>query len=192
MVIVKLLCRCVLLLFVLVDYASAGTVYKCKIDGRLVFTDKSCEGEIVMFTPANAVPSIHREVNGGRYNNSTWYYEYSGYRKALSLSKKNNVPIFIYFHAEWCKFCRKLEKELINTSSGDAVLSKVIKVKITPEKGQAENDLFKKLGGRGYPSIFIQKSVSSDPKKYYLMSQESGSWSARSVSYLSDLIDSQI
>lgn len=175
------------LLFLLASSVSGGSIYKCTIDGKLVFTDQPCDGEVITLRKTNSMPASHYDET---YNSTTWYYEDEGYQQALALSEKYNSPIFIYFHADWCGYCRKLEKGLINTSEGENILSKVIKVKISPEAGEAEYSMFKKLGGTGYPSIFIQKTFDSKAKKHSLTQTISGVWQAKSFEYLSDLINS--
>ena len=192
----KLLCKYALLIVFLANTSSAKNIYKCNINGKVVFTDRACNGKNIELKNINILPSINNSTDNQAANNvydsNTWYYDYRGYNKALELSKKHGVPVFIYFQADWCKYCRKLEKELFNTSGGKSILSKVIKVKITPENGQAEDRFFKNLGGKGYPTIFIQKTYDSSPKEYYLMSKESGFWQTKQLSYLSSLIYSKI
>ena len=176
--------------------AVSSEIYKCEIGGKLVFTDNPCAGEIIQLKSTNILPPMELLNNKldskEAYSSSKWYADYSGYKTALNVSEKLNTPIFIYFQADWCRYCRKLENELFSTTNGRKILKKIIKVKITPENGDRENRLFEKFGGRGYPTIFIQKTVDGTPKKYYLMSKESGSWETRSPSYLEQIINSQI
>ena len=168
---------------------STADIYKCNINGKVTFTDKKCKGDTLQLEYNN---TFSTESYNHTYSSATWHYGYSGYTQALELSEKNNAPVFIYFHADWCGYCRKLEDELIETADGKNALKRVVKVKISPESGSNEKALFEKLGGKGFPTIFIQSRFNSAPQKHYLMEKTSGKWKTKSAVYLSHLIDSQI
>ena len=36
------------------------------------------------------------------------------YDEGITLGKKENKKVFLFFWAEWCKFCEKMEKETLN------------------------------------------------------------------------------
>jgi len=165
----------------------AAEIYKCKVNGQIVFTDKKCDGELVELKKKNSVSS---DSAGGLYNSSTWYNNYSGYQSALAVSKKENVAIFLYFQADWCGYCRKLERELIGTDRGELALRRVIKVRISPEDGTKEMTLFKELGGTGYPSVYLQKQFDKRPSKVSFMAKRNGKWQTKSADYLEGLIES--
>jgi len=172
----------------IVPYGHAD-VFKCTIDGKVLFTDKPCPGGQTaeqIDTPAN----ISGTGSSGKSYTipSNWLTGYQGYNQAVELSRQLNVPILLYFKADWCGYCKKLEKELLGTSEGMEALSNAIKVRVKPEDSAANNSLFKRLGGRGYPSIFIQKTYDSPPAKRYLMTKESGHWKTRGADYLAAML----
>lgn len=181
------------LLFIL-GYSSfvSSEIYKCRINGKINFTDKPCDGEKIDLNGTNALPAvkIHESETAAdkEYSSSKWYTNHSGYITALEIGQQFNVPVFIYFQADWCGWCRKLEKELLETPQGKKVLKKVVKVRITPEDGDKENQLFKKLGGNGYPTILIKKPSDLVPKKYHLMKKENDSWLTIPASHLKKII----
>jgi thiol-disulfide isomerase/thioredoxin len=190
---VKNILKAVILNFFLVGLATSQSVFKCDVDGKVIFTDQPCEGETF---DASAIGSVYSSGSlpqsmsklGKVYSHSNWLYDYRGYKKALKLSQKYDAPIFIYFHADWCGYCRKLERELIDKRQTKKILKEIVKVKINPESSSDAQSLFENLGGTGYPSILIQKSFDSQPKKYHLMKKKYGKWKTMSIKEFSQLI----
>ena len=82
-----------------------------------------------------------------------WY----NYEEGLSLGIKNNKKIFLYFWADWCKFCKKMEKETLSKPEVSTYLNEnFISVKVNSDKEQA---IFAKYFSRGVPnSWFIDES----------------------------------
>ncbi|WP_303515193.1 thioredoxin family protein [Agarivorans sp. 1_MG-2023] len=154
-----------------------------------MFTDKECNGEIVKLKANNS--NFSEEVKG-LYNDSKWYRNYPGYIEAIELSERINVPIFLYFQAGWCGYCRQLEKELLSTYRGKTALKRIIKVNISPEAGDDESLLFETLGGKGYPTVFMQNQFDMPPTRLTLKEKINGEWKTKSVDYLDDIIDSSI
>jgi thiol-disulfide isomerase/thioredoxin len=167
----SILCVCALL-----PAFSFAEIYKCKVNGKLVFTDQPCEGGKVTLGETNSMAAEEQpfeyEPLKKAYNSSQWYYGHAGYKRALRVQKKYNAPIFLYFQADWCSYCRELEKGLINTSQGAKVLRNVVKVKITPEDNKRDDDFFRRLGGNGYPTVLLQKDDVSSPQKLQMFSNK--------------------
>ena len=172
---------------------SVSDVYKCTIDGKPVFTDQPCGTNAVNFKALNVVSPVTKgevkEVNI-EYSSSKWFVGHAGYKKALKTSKLYKVPMFVYFQADWCRYCNILEKELLDTRQGKGVLRKVVKVIITPDNSLKEDRLFKEFGGTGYPSVFIKKSSVEVANKYYLLKKKGNTSVAKSISYLKKVIRS--
>jgi thiol-disulfide isomerase/thioredoxin len=164
----KIIFTCVFFILNLLPAVSQAEIYKCTIAGKLVFTDQPCEGEKVIlgktnFMPAEKKPFVYVQTKPA-YNSNQWYYGHAGYKRALRLLKKYDAPIFLYFQADWCKYCRKLEEGLINTRQGKLALKKAIKVKISPEDSKRDDDFFRRLGGKGYPTLYLQADETSKPR----------------------------
>lgn len=187
----KLIFSAVFCMLILLPAASSAEIYKCTIAGKLVFTDQPCEGEKVTLGVTNFIPAEEEPFEyvplKQPYSSSQWYYGHAGYKRALRLFKKYDAPIFIYFQADWCSYCRKLEKELINTRKGKLALKKAIKVKISPEDSQRDDAFFKSLGGTGYPTLFLQKNELSPPQKIPNQRNGKGGWRVLSASDLDSL-----
>ena len=166
---VKIILSCMLGIFSLLPAVSIAEIYKCTVNGKLVFTDQPCDGEKVTLGVINSMeaeetPFVYEPLKH-EYNSSKWYYGHSGYKRALRLQKKYNAPIFLYFQADWCSYCRKLEGGLLNTSEGAKAISKAIKVKVSPEDSKQDDDFFRSMGGTGYPTLFLKSGVASGSTK---------------------------
>jgi len=165
----KIIFTSLIYLLVLLPEAAVADIYKCHLAGKLVFTDQPCDGEKVTLGVANSMPAreydFEYEPSKKSYRSHRWYYGYVGYQQALGLLKRYDAPIFIYFQADWCHYCRTLEKELINTSKGKKALKNAIKVRVSPEDSARDNAFFRQLGGVGFPSVFLQRDALSQPKK---------------------------
>ncbi len=85
-----------------------------------------------------------------------WVRDYEG---ALSTSDKSGKPVFIYFSALWCSWCREYEKELER-------LSGFIKDNFVPLLLDSDRDreLFLRFGGRGTPFTVVL-----DPRERVLL-----------------------
>jgi len=166
--------------------AFAG-VFKCEIGGEILFTDQPCADESKS-SQVNLPEFSSSSLSVAKQVPSQWLLGYEGYTQALALSEELEVPIFIYFKADWCRYCKKLERELLYTSDGNRALSSIIKVRIKPEENSENNRFFEEIGGRGYPTILIQKDHNSKPRKRYLMARDSGSWKTKGLDYLKSII----
>lgn len=180
--------QAIISLFLLLSTAPviADNVYKCTINGKLTYTDKPCNGEVI------SLPSINTTTGSGaaqKYNSSKWFYNNTGYQEALKISERYDAPLFIFFEAEWCGYCRKLEKELLHKAAAKSVLRSFITVQISPEDGAAENTFFKSLGGTGYPTIFIQRNGQSKPQRTSLNTRlNNGQWRTKTISEFKKLL----
>jgi thiol-disulfide isomerase/thioredoxin len=163
----KIIFSYLLFIFTLLPTISLAEIYKCTVAGKLVFTDQPCDGEKVILGETNSMPAEEQpfvyEPLKHTYSNSQWYYGHAGYERALRVQKKYNAPIFLYFQADWCNYCRKLDKGLLNTPQGAKILRKVVKVKISPEDSKRDYDFFRSLGGNSYPTVLLQADSISSP-----------------------------
>ena len=74
----------------------------------------------------------------------------------MAKSKNYNVPVIVYVRVNWCPWCKKMDAAL-DDSKIDQLFRNKQCVKINPEDGEAEKVISKKLGVKGYPSIFVIK-----------------------------------
>ena len=172
----KIIFSCLLFIFTLLPTVSSAEIYKCTVAGKLVFTDQPCGGEKVILGETNSMSAEEQpfeyEPLKNVYGSSQWYYGHAGYKRALRVQKKYNAPIFIYFQADWCSYCRKLDEGLLNTPQGAKVLRNVVKVKISPEDSKRDDDFFRSLGGTGYPTVLLQKEGIGSPQEVPMFSNK--------------------
>lgn len=85
----------------------------------------------------------------GKVSTDIWL---NNYEMALEKAKKENKPLIIMLTAEWCGYCRKLEKETLSEKSIKEMLSAFVCVKVYENKGAN-----KKYDSRGYPTLVFAK-----------------------------------
>lgn len=165
----KMIFTGMLCMLFLLPAISQAEIYRCTIAGKLVFTDQPCDGEKVILGETNSMAAEETPFEyvplKQPYNSDRWYYGHVGYKRALRLFEKYDAPIFIYFQADWCEYCRKLEKGLLDTRQGKLALKKAIKVKMSPEVSKRDYYFFRSLGGEGYPTLYLQADGVSELKE---------------------------
>ena len=84
-----------------------------------------------------------------------WLEGASGYGEAQRLAKASGRPVVVYFYTDWCHYCRELERELLETPHVKAYLRGLVKVRVNPEAGPAEDAVGQRHGVAAYPAFFI-------------------------------------
>ena len=162
-----------LLLALFVSTNGHAQVNKCNINGKIVYTDIECPedtaGQLIL-QPLNTTsikPSAGKSRKDGKssYNSSTWFNDSAGYARALKLSREKNAPIFIYAYTDWCGYCKKLKKNMFADAGVRRALSGYVKVKINPEHSAADQKLFNRWGGRGFPTLYLQTTATVPPAR---------------------------
>lgn len=76
---------------------------------------------IFLFSVLTVVFIYKIETNIKKQNVGTYGYEVSAeenvattYEEALVLAKEKNKPIFIYFEADWCGYCKQMKKNVLS------------------------------------------------------------------------------
>jgi thiol:disulfide interchange protein len=88
------------------------------------------------------------------YVSSTWFDDASGFEDAAREQARQHAPMLVYFRTDWCPYCKKFDS-LLEDAGVRSRLANVIKVRVNPEHGDAERNLFeKRFGARGYPAIY--------------------------------------
>jgi thiol:disulfide interchange protein len=89
------------------------------------------------------------------YLSSTWYEGADGWAQARRQQRAHDVPILVYFRADWCPHCHALD-DLLEEREVERRLRQVIKVRIDPEDGEEEEELFsEEFGAQGFPALFL-------------------------------------
>jgi thiol:disulfide interchange protein len=96
-----------------------------------------------------------RFLSGKKAAADSWYEGAGGYERAVVEQKSSGKPIILYFHTEWCGYCKRLERDVFSTSTFGQKYASVLKVKVNPEKGSADHSLAERYGIRGFPTVFV-------------------------------------
>ena len=90
-----------------------------------------------------------------------WLYGSAGYARALELQRELNVPLVVYFYADWCPYCHTLDNRYLSAAPVQQYLQGVVKVRINPEHGRPEREIANQYGVTGYPSFFVMRQANS-------------------------------
>lgn len=74
---------------------------------------------------------------------------------AMKKAKSKNIPIMIDIYTDWCSWCKELDK---NTYANEKVIEtakKIVSVKLNPETSEEGEEIAKKYGVKGYPTILF-------------------------------------
>ena len=153
--------------------SAAGEINKCIINGETVYTDEQCPENTSQSFELNRInlmssePSEYKstKVKRSGYQSGRWYNDHSGYKEALTVSRKRKAPILIYGRTDWCPYCKRLDSTFASNAEIKKVLSRFVKVKLNPDHGSKDEKLFKSWGGTGYPTLFVQSGKGSKPRK---------------------------
>ncbi|MBA3010065.1 MAG: thioredoxin fold domain-containing protein [Proteobacteria bacterium] len=85
--------------------------------------------------------------------------KWNKYDEGLSQARKQNKKILLYFHADWCKYCKLLEKTTFKNQKVVTYLNdNYINISANSD---IEKKLAKKFGVRGVPAFFFLGSDSN-------------------------------
>ena len=84
-----------------------------------------------------------------------WEHGAAGHRQAQEAAERSGDPLVVYFHADWCPWCKKLNERYLRSGSVESALDGMEKVEMSPEKGGSEEALFERYGATGYPSVYV-------------------------------------
>src|SRR3954471_15500698 len=56
-----------------------------------------------------------------------WLNGASGYARAIELQRELNVPLIVYFYADWCPYCQRLDSEYLPSAPVQQYLRGVVK-----------------------------------------------------------------
>lgn len=112
---------------------------------------------------------------------STWFEGASGFDRGLARARDKNQAALVYFYADWCGYCRQLERDLLDRAMVQEYTKYLVKIRVNPEAGAAERALAKTYGVSGYPSVFVHPAGLGKAKKVRSMTKENGSWRSLST-----------
>ncbi len=107
---------------------------------------------------------LKRDRIQSEYISNDWYSGARGYQQALVESERTGAPVLVYFYADWCRFCKKLDREYFDQAEFSTHLLPVIKVRVNPERSQANRELAVQYQVPGYPLLFAKYLQVSAPQ----------------------------
>jgi thiol-disulfide isomerase/thioredoxin len=93
-----------------------------------------------------------------------WLRDSPGYERAIQLQRELNVPLVIYFYADWCPYCRDFDSQYLAAPAVKQYLSGVVKVRINPDHGRPERTLARQYGIDGYPTFLVIPKAAAGPR----------------------------
>jgi len=127
------------------------------IAGSVLFM-KSKSGNIVNAGAESRVDVVGEQnlsLTAAKSSNINW----QSYNQGVKNAKAQNKPVFLYFHADWCKYCTKLKK---TTFTDKDVLNYLndnfISIAIDTEK---QKDFARQWGIKGLPNLWFLRADSS-------------------------------
>lgn len=102
-----------------------------------------------------------------------WYENASGYQDAVAEARDTHKPMTVYFRTDWCPYCQRLDRDLLSSGPVIAYLRSVVKVRINPEVGAAENAIARRYGVTGYPSLYLHRAAAPSFVKIFTYTQGS-------------------
>ncbi|HKV09506.1 MAG TPA: thioredoxin family protein, partial [Thermoanaerobaculia bacterium] len=125
--------------------------------------------------PASPELPLPRERRPARFP-TVWYEGATGYQKAMREAREDGTPVAVYFYTDWCGYCQQLDQELLSTPGVQEPFRYLVKVKINPEMGSAEQELAERYKVEGYPSFFILPSADDRARKVSGMVADGDGW----------------
>jgi len=99
------------------------------------------------------------------YVSYDWYEDASGFAEAAARAKALRAPMLVYFRTDWCPYCRAFD-QLLADGAVRTRLGSYVKVRINPEHGEAERELFQQtFGARGFPAVYLKASADAPPAR---------------------------
>lgn len=129
-------------------------------------------------TASSPEPPLPRERRPARFP-TVWYEGATGYQKAMREAREDGTPVAVYFYTDWCGYCKQLDEGLLSQPRVQEPFRYIVKVKINPEQGQAEQAIADEYRVSGYPSFFILPSADGKARRVAGVVPDGDSWRLR-------------
>ena len=91
------------------------------------------------------------------YSDTIWH---KSVIEGFAVAKKKNIPVLIDLYADWCTYCKVLEKEIFPAKEVSALLNQFVTIRIN---GEEYPNLMERYKVKGFPTILFL-----DKNGYYL------------------------
>lgn len=86
---------------------------------------------------------------------SGWRVGAAGYQSAVAEQRMAGCPVLVYFSVEWCGYCKQFDAKVLTDRKVEAEIATAIKVRVDPDRLEADKQLTRRLGVKGYPTILL-------------------------------------
>lgn len=139
--------------------------------------------------PTEAVappPSDHRPTPTPRpYRFVGWEEGADGFERVAKEHDERHKAVVIYFRADWCGYCKRLERDYLAHPLVAGWLRNTPKVHINPEDGDAEMEIARMFRVRGYPTFAVMPPNTTWGTRYHPFRQ--GGEDQTPAEFLADL-----
>jgi thiol-disulfide isomerase/thioredoxin len=122
--------------------------------------------------PATSLPApsgLPLSRNAKEYKERNWLENAAGMKEGLSAARQFDIPLLLFFYADWNADCQLLWDELLNSSGFKNDTKNIVKVRINPEHGKEEGQLAADYQLRCYPTTLVLHPGKGDPRKIRLL-----------------------
>ena len=92
-----------------------------------------------------------------------WSEGARGFRTASNEQRVSRRPMLLYFHTDWCPYCKQFDREILPDAEVAKAIAPAVKVRINPEKGADENEIARRYGVTGYPTLILVAEEGAAP-----------------------------
>lgn len=91
-----------------------------------------------------------------------WEDGADAYRRADSTFMQGSKPLLLYFHTDWCGYCKAIDRTIWQDGQvADVLAQRYTAIRINPEDGPEAARIAQSFGVSGYPTVLIKSSPSA-------------------------------
>ena len=80
----------------------------------------------------------------------------------MAEQKGSGAPVLLYFHTDWCGWCKKLDEDVFSSPQFRQRYSSMLKVKVNAEHKGGDRNLAIEYGVQGFPAVYILRRGSNE------------------------------
>lgn len=94
-----------------------------------------------------------------------WLTDAAGYEQGQRARVRQNLPLVVYFYADWCSSCKTFKKKVLPDARVQHCLSQAINVQVKTDAGAKESQITEGYGVQYIPAVFVLLPGSIQPKR---------------------------